>query len=72
MIAPQVNAVTVLTKFYQTTEEEKFGQHKHGYLTLENLPEIMINETISLISTDDSSVKLTSIGESNNIARDRH
>ena len=45
-------------------------------LTLENQPESLINEAISLISIDDSSVKLTINGEANNLyvhlAKDGH
>ena len=49
---------------------------KHDYPTLENQPESLINEVISLTSMDDSSVKLTRVGWPNNLymhlARDGH
>ena len=49
---------------------------KHDYLTLENQPESLINEAISLMSIDDISVKLARNGEPNelflHLARDRH
>ena len=40
---------------------------KHDYSTLENQSESIINEAISLISIDDSSVKLKRNGEPNNL-----
>ena len=39
---------------------------KHDYHTLENHTESFINEAISLTSIDESSVKLTRVGEPNN------
>ena len=49
---------------------------KHDYPMLENQPEDLINEAVSLTSMDGSSVKLTRVGEPNNLylqlASDRH
>ena len=54
----------------------RVAHQKHDYCTLENQPERLINEAISLISVDDSSVKLTRNGEPNDLflhlARDGH
>ena len=45
---PKVNAVSALTKFLQSREEElAVSTHlKHDYPTLENRPESLINEAI--------------------------
>ena len=52
------------------------AQIKHDYLMLENQSESWINEIMSLISMVDISVKLTRVGEPNNLylnlARDDH
>ena len=52
------------------------AHQKHGYSTLENQPESLINEAILLTLIDDSSDKLTTNGEPNNLylhlARDGH
>ena len=49
---------------------------KYDYSTLENKPERLRNEPIPLTSMDDSSIRLTRVGESNNLyldlARDGH
>ena len=46
----------------------------HDYCKLANQPESLINQAIILTPTDDSSVKLTRVGEPNNLylARDGH
>ena len=54
----------------------RVAHFKHDYPILENQPESMMNEAISLTSIDDSSVKLTRVGEQNklylHLARDGH
>ena len=54
-----MNAVPILSKFYQKPKKRKMlvsawaAHQKHEYPTLENQPESLINEVISLISIDD-------------------
>ena len=43
------------------------AHQKHDDSTMKNQPESLINEAISLISINDSSVKLTRNGEPNNL-----
>ena len=45
---------------------------KLDYPTLENQPERLMNEAISLTSIDDSSVKLTRVGEPNKSLNDSY
>ena len=71
-MTPQVNAVSILTKFLGTKEKE-VGQHKGCTFkarlvsTLEIQADNLINEAISLTLMDDSSVKLTLVGEPYNL-----
>ena len=46
------------------------AHQKHDYTLLVNQPERLIYKAISLISTDNISVKLTRNDEPNNLARD--
>ena len=46
---------------------ERAADLKHDYLTLENQLENVVNEAIPMTSMADSSVKLTIIGELNNL-----
>ena len=59
-----MNTVSALTNFLQVREKEV--GHRKG-CTLENQPESLINETMCLASIDNSSVKLTGVGEPNNL-----
>ena len=43
------------------------ANQKHDYPTLENQPETLTNEAISLISIDDSSAKLKRNGDPKNL-----
>ena len=61
-VMPQANVVSVLT--CTCTDAAHL---KHDYYTLKNHPEILINETISLVSINYSSVKLRRAGEPNNL-----
>ena len=77
---PQVNRSPCNDQVLPKTIKEsnlvgaRAANQKHDYTTLENHPESLINEAISLISLDDSSVKL--IRKPNNLylhlARDEH
>ena len=68
-----MNAVSAQTKCLQGAEREKEVGQRKGYtfiarlLQLENQPESLLNETISLTSMGDSSVKLTRVEEPNNL-----
>ena len=62
MVTPQVNAVSILTKFLQTREKEEVGQ---CYATSKNQPENLINEALFLSAIN--SVKLKRYEEPNNL-----
>ena len=69
---PQVKSVSLLTMFSISGEKKLFSaraEHsKARLLYVGNQPEDLINEAISWISMDDSSVKLTSwVGKPNNL-----
>ena len=70
-MTPQVNAVSVLSKFCpkpitrKKLASARAAHQKHDYPTPENQPKSLINEAICLTSIDDSSIKLTRSGEPN-------
>ena len=58
----QMNAVTRLTKFLQTSKKNLGWTYKVIVPKLENQPESLLNEATSSTSMDDNFVQLTRIG----------
>ena len=83
VVTPQVNAGSLLNKFHlnqfsgsnfspkpgkrKNLDSARAAHQKHDYSTLGNQPESFMNEAISLMSIDDSSVNLTRNGEQYNL-----
>ena len=68
-MTPKVNAVSVLI-FVARKEKlvsARIAHLQYDYPTLENQPESLINEALSLTSMDDCSVRLTKVEESNKL-----